>query len=204
MRPWLYQPWILTVVDSSPSGGSDDSHAVPDVHRGASGRDQFGSAGSPREPIGGLPGRRQGRFDAPFYPFQPQQAWLQGSVLIVEFNGESASCDLVTAARIRIRGRPVPVFNRGWVFDVLFAYQDDASTPARLVLAGPGWYLLTGNQFRRLAEIIRTRDDAGDRPLRGIVRRLNNMADDQDARSQTWDWSFRTDPEGLRNNEGPQ
>ena len=117
-------------------------------------RDQSGLVISPRVPIGGLPGRRQGRFDAPFYPFQPQQAWLQGTVLIVEFNHESAECDLVTAARIRIRGRPVPVFNRGWVFDVLYAYQDDRSTPARLVLAGPDWYLLTGQQFRRLAEII--------------------------------------------------
>jgi hypothetical protein len=191
-------------VDSNLSGGGDDPNAVPDVYRGTSGRDQAGSTGSSREPIGGLPGRRQGRFDAPLYPFQPQQAWLQGSVLIVEFNGESATCDLVTAARIRIRGRPVPVFNRGWVFDVLFAYPDDRSTPARLVLAGPGWYLLTGKQFRRLAEIIGTRADAGDRPVRPIVRRLNNMADDQDARSQTLDWSFRTDPQGLRKNEGSQ
>ena len=44
----------------------------------------------------------------------------------------------------------MPVFNRGWVFDVLYAYQDGTTTPARLVLAGgPGWYLLTGQQFRR-------------------------------------------------------
>jgi hypothetical protein len=162
------------------------------------------SSPSPREPIGRLPGRRQGQFDAPFYPFQPQQACLQGSTLTVEFNGESATCDLFTAARIRIRGRPVPVFNRGWVFDVLFAYQDDRSTPARLVLAGPGWYLLTGPQFRRLADIIRTRHDADDRPVRRIIRRLNNMADDQDARSQTLDWSFRTDPQQLRKNEESQ
>jgi hypothetical protein len=145
-----------------------------------------------------LQGRRQGRFDAPLYPYQPQQAWLQGSVLTVEFNGQSASCDLVTAERLRIRGRPVPVFNRGWVFDVLFASQDDASPPARLVLAGPNWYLLTGPQFRRLAEIIGTRHDAGIRPVRGIVRRLNYMADDKDVRSQPLDWSFRTDPQGLR------
>jgi hypothetical protein len=55
------------------------------------------------------------------------------------------------------------------------------------VLAGPGWYLLTGPQFRRLAEIIGSRDDVGDRPVRGIVRLPNNMADDQDARSQTLD-----------------
>lgn len=150
----------------------------------------------PREPIGGLPGRRQGRFEAPLYPFQPQQAWLQGTVLIVEFNHESAECDLLTAARIRIRGRPVPIFNRGWVFDVLFAYQNDKSTPARLVLAGPGWYLLTGRQFRRLAEIIGARHDAGERPVRGIVRRLNRMADEQDIRSRPLDWSFRTKPQG--------
>ena len=201
-RPWPYRPpCILAVVDSSPSGGSDNPNAVPDS---SSDPDQTGSADSPRELIGGLPGRRQGRFEAPLYPYQPQQAWLQGSVLIVEFNGESATCDLVTAARIRIRGRPVPIFNRGWVFDVLFAYQDDRSTPARLVLAGPGWYLLTGPQFRRLAEIIGTRHDAGDRPVLRIVRRLNNMADDQDARSQTLDWSFRTDPQGLRKHEESQ
>jgi hypothetical protein len=165
---------------------------------GTSDRDQSGTVISPREPIGGLPGRRQGRFDAPFYPFQPQQAWLQGTVLIVEFNHESAECDLVTAARIRIRGRPLPVFNRGWVFDVLYAYQDDRSTPARLVLAGPGWYLLTGKQFRQLAEIIDARHDASDRTVRKIARRLNKMADAQDIRSQLLDWTFRTDPQGLQ------
>jgi hypothetical protein len=187
-------------VDSSSGGGSDDYNAVPDAYRGTGERDQTGFAASAREPIGGLPGRRQGRFDAPFYPFQPQQAWLQGSMLTVEFNGESATCDLVTAARIRIRGRPVPVFNRGWVFDVLYAYQDETSTPARLVLAGPGWYLLTGPQFSRLAEIIGTRHDAGDRPVRGIIRTLNRMASDQEARSQPLDWSFRTEPQGLQKN----
>jgi hypothetical protein len=47
-------------------------------------------------------------------PAEPQRAWLQGTVLIVEFNDESAECDLVTAARIQIRGRPFPVFNHGW------------------------------------------------------------------------------------------
>ena len=60
-------------------------------------------------------------------------------------------------------------------------------------LCGPGWYLLTGNQLRRLAEIIAARHDAIDRPVRGIVRRLNRMADAQDIRSQPLDWSFRTD-----------
>jgi len=171
---------------------------------GAGDQDQSGTVISPREPIGGLPGRRQGRFDAPLYPFQPQQAWLHGTVLIVEFNHESAECDLVTAARIRIRGRPLPVFNRGWMFDVLYACQDDRSTPARLVLAGPGWYLLTGKQFRRLAEIIGARPDASDRTVRGIVRRLNRMADAQDISSQSLDWSFRTDPQGLRKKQGQQ
>jgi hypothetical protein len=106
LRPWgpgCTGPWILAVVDSSSSGGNGDPNAVPDAYRGTG---STGSAASPREAIGGLPGRRQGRFDAPLCPFQPQQAWLQGSVLTVEFDGESATCDLVTAARIRIRGRP--------------------------------------------------------------------------------------------------
>jgi hypothetical protein len=58
-------------VDSSPSGGSDDPNAVPDAYRGAGHWDQTGPAASPREPIGGWQGRRQGRLDAPFYPFQP-------------------------------------------------------------------------------------------------------------------------------------
>ena len=164
---------------------------------GTGDQDQALTLVSPREPIGGLRGRRQGRFDAPLYPFQAQRAWLQGTVLIVEFNHQSAECDLVTAARIRIRGRPLPVFNRGWVFDVLYAYQDDKSTPARLVLAGPGWYLLTGQQFGRLAEIIGARHDARDRQVGGIVRRLTRMAGEQDIRSQPLDWSFRTDPQGL-------
>lgn len=57
---------------------------------GADEQAQSVAGASPREPIGGLPGRRQGPFDAPLYPFQPQQAWLQGTVLIVEFNRESA------------------------------------------------------------------------------------------------------------------
>jgi hypothetical protein len=30
--------WILAVVDRSPSGGSDDAHAIPDVYRGTAGR----------------------------------------------------------------------------------------------------------------------------------------------------------------------
>jgi hypothetical protein len=56
-------------------------------------------------------------------------------------------------------------------------------------------------QFRRLAQIIGSRHDAGSRPVRGVGRVLNNMADDEDARSQSPDWSFRTDPQGLRKNE---
>ena len=119
-------------------------------------------------------------------------------VLIVEVNGESAECDLVTAVRLRIRGRPVPAINRGWVFDVLYAYQDGTATPARLVLAGPGWYLLTGQQFRRLAEIISTRHDAGNRTVRTIIRRLTRMA------GAPPDWNFRTDPQELRNSQKPQ
>ena len=31
-------PWILAVVDRSPSGDSDDPHAIPDAYRGTAGR----------------------------------------------------------------------------------------------------------------------------------------------------------------------
>jgi hypothetical protein len=31
-------PWILAVVDRSPSSRSDDPHAIPDVYRGTAGR----------------------------------------------------------------------------------------------------------------------------------------------------------------------
>ena len=87
-----------------------------------------------REPIGGLPGRRPGPLGGSLYPYQPQQAWLQGSVLIVEFSQVTAECDLLTAAKLRIRHRPL--FPRGWYFSVLFASQHERSQPARRVLKG--------------------------------------------------------------------
>jgi len=38
VRPGLTDPWILAVVDRSPSGGNDDPRAIPDVYRGTAGR----------------------------------------------------------------------------------------------------------------------------------------------------------------------
>ena len=58
------------------------------TRRGPAIRDQSGTVIGPREPNGGLRGRHQGSFDWPLHPFQPQLAWLQGTVLIVEVNGE--------------------------------------------------------------------------------------------------------------------
>jgi hypothetical protein len=38
VRPGCTSPWILSVVNRSPSGGSDDANAVPDEYRGIAGR----------------------------------------------------------------------------------------------------------------------------------------------------------------------
>lgn len=47
--------WIIAVVDSSPSGGSDDPNTVPDVYRGISDRDQTRIRGQPaRAGLGAL------------------------------------------------------------------------------------------------------------------------------------------------------
>jgi hypothetical protein len=66
----------------------------------------------PREPIANQrePGRvfgRPPRFMRPhLYPLLPQQAWLQGSRLIVERFQEVSQCDLATAARVKICSVP--------------------------------------------------------------------------------------------------
>ncbi|MGB6454003.1 MAG: hypothetical protein WBH47_05875 [Streptosporangiaceae bacterium] len=43
-------------------------------------------------------------------------------------------------------------WGNGRVFDVLYAYPDDSSTPARLMLAGPGWFLELPHRPARAAE----------------------------------------------------
>jgi hypothetical protein len=131
------------------------------------------------------------------YPLLPQQAWLQGSLLIVEHFQEVSQCDLATAARIKIRSVKPVLSGFGWSFEILYAYQVLDSAPTRLVLTGPDWYLLTGDEYRQLAQILSSRADT-DRKINRVIRWLQDHAAYEDVRSQPPDWSFRTDPRGTR------
>jgi hypothetical protein len=153
-----------------------------------------------RQQIGDQPERRRvfGGSFAAICPLLPQKAWLQGSLLIVERGGEVRQCDLATATRIKLRSVP-PFINLS--FEVLSAYPEPKSAPTRLVLTGPDWSTLTAQQARQLAQIIgsRTHDrKAADK----IVWYLRDLAAREDFRTQPIDWSFRTDPEGLRKRQG--
>jgi len=144
---------------------------------------------------------RPPRFAYPhLYPLLPQQAWLQGSLLIVERSQKVSQCDLATAARIKIRSVKPFLSGLGWLFEVLDAYQALDSAPTRLVLTGPDWYLLTGAEYRQLAQILGSRADT-DRKINRLIRRLQNYAAYEDFRSQPPDWSFRTDPRGTRKSD---
>lgn len=149
-------------------------------------RQQIGDQPEPRRVFGGS--------SAAICPLLPQQAWLQGTLLIVERDGEVRQCDLATAARIKVRSVP-PFINLS--FEVLSAYPEPKSAPTRLVLTGPDWSTLTAQQARKLAQIIGSRSHdkkAADK----IVWYLRGLAAREDFRTKPTHWSFRTDPEGLR------
>lgn len=155
----------------------------------------------PRVPIAGQPGPRRPRLPgflhAHLYPLLPQGAWLQGSLLIVARFQEVSQCDLATATRIKIRSVKPFLSWMGWVFEVLYAYQALDSAPTRLVLTGPDWYLLSGDEYRQLAQILSSRADT-DKKINRVIRRLRDCGAYEDFRSQPPDWSFRTDPRGAR------
>jgi hypothetical protein len=134
----------------------------------------------------------------------PQWAWLECSALIVEYKQEVRRCDLLSASWIRLRH--ALTIGRGWSFLVLEAYQKPDDEPVRLVLEGPDWVRLTAEHLRMLAQIISSRSAKLDRKTQKIVRRLHRLADYQELRpSGPVDWSFRTDPQGLkRKNSGPR
>ena len=162
-------------------------------------------------PIGGIPPPwRKVRFrTATLYPFLPQQAWLDGTVLIVEYQHRVRQCDLRTASRIRIR--QITTFGWKMPFCVLEGRQKASDEPAGLVLSGPdSWILLTPGHLRLLAQIIGSRPAEAGHSLQKLVRFLNgqdvkqmmrflnDLADLQQFRlNGPVDWSFRTDPRGL-------
>ena len=96
---------------------------------------------------------------SPAYPFLPQRAWLEGSVLTVErsvlpvWSGlltaegglltaegkrDVRQCDLGSASKMALRQVPPPF---SWSVLVLYASQEPGSLPVRLVLADPDWVL---------------------------------------------------------------
>lgn len=154
------------------------------------GRQSIGDQPEPRRLFGGS--------FAAICPLLPQQAWLQGSRLIVERGQEVRQCDLATAARIKVRTIP-PFINLS--FEILSAYPEPKSTPTRLVLAGPDWSTLTGQQARQLAQIIDSRRHDR-RAADKIVWYLRGVAAREDFRTQPIDWSFRTDPKGQQKWQG--
>lgn len=156
-----------------------------------------------REPIANQPepGRvfgRLPRFMRPhMYPLLPQQAWLQGSLLVVGRRQGVSQCDLATAAFISIRTAKPLLSGFGWGFEILHARQAPDSAPTRLVLTGPDWYLLTGDEYRRIAQILSSRPET-DGKIDKVIRRLRDCGAREDFRSRPPDWSFRTDPGGTR------
>ena len=147
-------------------------------------------------PLGGQPApRRLLPIRPPFYPFQPQRAWLEDSVLAVEYKGQVRRCDLISAWEIALMWTPVN--GTYWSFRVLLARQEPDSEPVRLVVEGPDWVLLTAAQLRMLAQIIGSRPGEPERRTRKILRYLRQLADKEELRTN-WDWSFRTDPQGRR------
>jgi hypothetical protein len=90
------------------------------------------------------------------YPYLPQFAWLEGSVLIVEDKwGAVGKCDLTSAAKIALHAAPIPGWS--WSFCVLHARQGPHISPIHLVLTGPDWFLLSAEHLRMLADIISSR-----------------------------------------------
>jgi hypothetical protein len=170
--------------------------------------------------IGGEPESSRLFGFSPAYPFLPQRAWLEGSVLTVERNvlpvwgslltaegglltiegkRDVRQCDLGSASKIALRQVP-PLFS--WSVLVLYAWQEPGSPPVRLVLAGPGWVLLTAAHLRMLAQVIGSRPGQPGRKISNVVRHLRDLAACQDLRTQPIDWSFRTDPKGHHRSSG--
>lgn len=144
-------------------------------------------------PIGGQPEAARLVAGGPkfLYPFLPQRAWLEGSMLTVESGQGVGRCDLASAAQIALRS--VPPFI-SWSFLVLYAYQEPGSRPVRLVLEGPDWILLTAPQLRALAAVIGSRPAELAGQTRRVVRRLGELADYVDLRTNPTDRSFRINP----------
>jgi hypothetical protein len=154
--------------------------------------------------IGGQPepARTFGRVRFPFlYPHLPQRAFLDGSVLTVEDKrAHTRQCDLVTATEITLK--TAYTIGWGWSFRILYSRQAPGTPPARLVLEGPDWFLVSAQHLRLLAQIISSRPGDPGQKIRKVVPRLRDMARYQDYQNRPVDWSFRTDPKRRNQSSG--
>jgi hypothetical protein len=151
-----------------------------------------------RVPIGGQPEPRRLFGQVWLCSHLPQDAWLEGSVLIVEDNwGAVGKCDLTSAVKIAIHTAPF-----AGSFHVLYVRQGPGTPPVHLVLEGPGWFLVSAEHLRMLAQIISSRPGEPSRKIKKVMERLREMARYQDYRNAPIDWSFRTDPKGRNRSSG--
>jgi hypothetical protein len=154
-------------------------------------------------------------------------------VLLVEDDQGIRQCDLRTASWIQVgtasavgsmpraaswaRNLTTFAIARNWSATTLQAWPEAGDGPVQLVLAvtGPSdgrvlyteshmwWVLLTEGHLRLLAQVIRSRPGP-DKDSRAALRSLDRLARYQEVRPDgSWDWSFRSDPQGLNREAGP-
>ena len=125
----------------------------------------------------------------------PQQAWLDGTVLVVERGQHVRRCDLAAASDLTLGAARLDRFL------VLRAYEGNAADPAvaLAVQFQPEQLLVRPDGLRLLAEAIGSRPGS---PTH-VARELRGLADAEEQRHPPVDWSLRTSPEGWRWSSGP-
>jgi hypothetical protein len=173
---------------------------------------------SERIPIGRLPEPRWGPRPPWFFPDLPQRAWLEDSLLIVEKGQQIRQCDLRTAWLIEVAPMTgvglmprsgswldnlATYFDaRDWSCTALRAWQDSGDEPVQVVLEicrrrpDQRWILLSEEDFRLLAQIIRSRSGVPGNDSSNALGALEAFARFQKIRPDgSWDWSFRAGPQ---------
>jgi hypothetical protein len=126
----------------------------------------------------------------------PQQAWLDGVVLVVERGRDVRQCDLASASEVTLR------VGRLDGFLVLRACAGESGAPAvslAIRFQRRQQLLIRPDALRLLAEAIGSRPGS---PTH-VARELRGLADTEERRQPPVDWTLRTSPEGWRWSSGP-
>jgi hypothetical protein len=172
---------------------------------------------SERIPIGRLPEPRWRSRPPWFFPDLPQRAWLDHSLLITEEGQQDLRTawliEVATVNGVGLMPQPVSWFKalttfsaaRKWSCTALRAWQESNDEPIQLVLEicrenpGQRWILLSEEDLRRLAQIIRSRSRDTDNDSSKVRRALDAYARFQKIRPDgSWNWSFRAGPQAPR------